>query len=296
MVARGMRIGTLTSIHRYAVKSMQGETLDRTSVDASGIPGDRRHALIDVETGSVASAKDPRRWAQLLEFRAGYAGAPERDSLVITLPDGTPVRPGMAGGDAALSAACGRDVRVSSEPGGTYDYVWEGENIAPAEVISSTQTGTTDDGRPISAMPLGMMAPGTFQDVAPITLMTTSALRAMAALHPDGDWSPDRFRSNLLLDTDAEGILENSWEGARLRIGEVELEVTGSAPRCVMTTLPQLGLPRDRAVLRTIAQHNRRPFGSFGVWACLGAYATVPTPGELMVGAPVYLEPAPATS
>ncbi len=54
---------------------------------------------------------------------------------------------------------------------------------------------------------------------------------------------------NLLVDTDQEGIIENAWPGRRLRIGSAEVEVTARALRCVMTTLPQSGMPRDRGIL-----------------------------------------------
>lgn len=42
-----------------------------------------------------------------------------------------------------------------------------------------------------------------------------------------------------------------------LAIGdEVRLRVTDPTPRCVMTTLPQSGLPRDVGVLRAIAERS----------------------------------------
>ena len=62
------------------------------------------------------------------------------------------------------------------------------------------------------------------------------------------------------------------------------LEVSSPAPRCVMTTVAQPGLERDREILRTVARHNRQPFAGFGVWACLGAYASVVEPGDVAVG------------
>jgi uncharacterized protein YcbX len=106
----------------------------------------------------------------------------------------------------------------------------------------------------------------------------------MRERYPEGDWSPARFRMNLLVDADLEGIPENEWVGRRLRVGSAELEVTAPAPRCVMTTLAQAGLPRDRAILRTVAEHNRREFGGFGIWACLGVYANVVAPGQISCG------------
>src|ERR1700724_2604882 len=48
------------SLRRYPVKSMLGETVDSLFVDEGGAAGDRRLALVDPETGYVASAKTAR--------------------------------------------------------------------------------------------------------------------------------------------------------------------------------------------------------------------------------------------
>jgi uncharacterized protein YcbX len=265
---------------------MLGESPVSVDIGELGVEGDRRFGLVDVETGKVASAKDPRRWAQLLHCRAVHDG----DALVFTMADGVQVRSDAADVDAVLSASLGRAVRLCSEvPDPTYDYVWEIDGLAPDDVIEGTQTSTTDEGRPVSTMPLAMMAPGTFQDVAPITLMTTAALRTMASHHPDGNWHPARFRSNLVIDVDGDEIVENGWAGHRLAVGDVVLEVTSPAPRCVMTTLGQPGVERDRGILRAVAKHNRREFAGLGLWACLGAYASVVDGGQVHVGDEVRL-------
>ena len=285
-----MDVGVVSEINRYPVKSMLGESLRATPIASSGIPGDRAYALVNVQTGKIASAKDPRKWAQLLGFRSVYDGEVDRDALVITLPDGKAVR---ASGevDAVLSGACGHQVRLSSDTGAsTYDYVWDmAETIAPEEFVAGSQIDTTADGAPISTMTAALQAPGTFQDLAPLTLITTSALRAMREQYEEGDWSTDRFRMNFVIDSDLDGMVENDWPGRRLRIGSAELKVTVPVPRCVMTTLAQSGLPRDRGILRAVAQHNRQKFGKFGIWACLGVYADVVTPGDVARGDRVEL-------
>jgi uncharacterized protein len=249
-------VGTVQEIGRFPVKSMQGESPTSAAVGTDGLVGDRTHGLLDVASGKLASAKDPRVWAQLLEYRATLAGA----DIALTLPDGSQVLASSDDVDARLSAAAGREVRLcaSPPPDAGYDYVWEDDGLAPDEVVTGSQTSTTEDGRPVSTMPIALMAPGTFQDVAPITILTTAALAAMARHHPTGDWSPIRFRSNLLVAADGDEVLENGWQGHRLAVGDVVLEVTSPSPRCVMTTLAQLGLPRDRDILRTVARHVPR--------------------------------------
>ena len=287
-----MNAGRVIEIGRFPVKSMLGESPPSAELTASGIVGDRTHALYDVESGKVASAKDPRKWAQLLGFRSTHSGEPGSGAgVTITMPDGSEISSDDPSVNERLSTATGRGVELRSENAtdAGYDYVWDVEGIAPEEVVAGSQTDTTDDGKRVSTMPLAFMAPGTFQDVAPVTIMTTAALAAMKALHPDGDWSPARFRSNLLVDIDGDGIVENGWPGHQLAVGDLVLEVTSAAPRCVMTTLPQLGLPRDRKILQTVARNNMQEFAGLGLWACLGVYATVVTPGRVSVGDPVTL-------
>jgi uncharacterized protein YcbX len=290
-------IGQVQEIGRFPVKSMLGEAPERAAVGASGLAGDRAYALVDAATGKVASAKDPRLWAGLLAFRAAYAGDAAAGAPVeVTLPDGTQVRSDDAGAGDRIGEAVGRPVRLEGTPaaGGQYDYVWEVDGLAPDEVVTGSQSGVTAEGRPLSTMPMALMAPGTFQDVAPITIMTTAALAAMARLHPDGRWDPARFRNNLLLDVPGEGIVEQGWLGRRVAVGDdLVLEVTFPSPRCVMTTLPQGDLPRDREILRTVARENRQEFAGLGRWACLGVYATVVEPGDVAVGDTVHLLPAP---
>jgi uncharacterized protein len=199
--------------------------------------------------------------------------------------------------DAHLSAATGRPVTLSGTPAAdaAYDEVWPDiDGLAPKEFVASLESGHTSDGETVSSNPVGMLAPGTFQDVAPVTVLTTASLRAARRLHPDGDWDPLRFRMTLLIDTDGldegDGFVENDWIGRTLIIGDVRLPVFAPTPRCVMTTLAQPGLPRDREILKTVARHNRAEFPGVGLFACLGAYANVETGGTVGTGDRVELE------
>jgi uncharacterized protein len=278
----------LVEIRCCPVKSMQGELPVEVTLDTTGVVGDRAYALVDVHTGAVASAKDPRRWAGLLGFAARFSVEPGPGRPVtITLPGGAEVSSTQADVDTRLSAAAGRAVKLSTLPsaGAVYDEVWPDiEGLAPADFLASLQSRQTSDGETVSANPVGMLAPGTFQDVAPVTVLTTASLRAAERLHPEGDWDPRRFRMTILLDTDGDTFVENDWVGHTLTIGAVHLSVFAPTPRCVMTTLAQPGLGVDREVLKTIARHNRADFAGVGVFACLGAYANVEVAGTITVG------------
>ena len=71
---------------------MMGEEVNASEV-TTGILRDRAYGLIDCSDGKVVSAKNPRKWPTLFDFRAALAGTPrpgvEVPPVRITLPDGT---------------------------------------------------------------------------------------------------------------------------------------------------------------------------------------------------------------
>jgi len=287
--------GRVVEVRRFPVKSMLGEMPREVTVGESGVAGDRAHAVVDQETGKVASAKMPRRWGRLLAFSARYLDRPEAGAPVeVRFPDGAALRSDAPDFDARLSTAVGRTVRMMAapEPDAGYEDEWpDVEGIAPQDFIESTNTSTSDDGLAVSTLPVGLMAPGTFQDLAPITILTTAALREVERLTPESRWDARRFRSNFLIETDGTGFIENDWVGRQLRIGEVVLQVPAPIPRCVMTTLPQEDLPADREILKTVARHNRVDAAGMGRFACLGAYGAVMQGGRVSIGDDVELLP-----
>ena len=87
--------GKVVSIWRYPIKSMLGEELNSSYVTERGLTGDRAYALIDEETGKVASAKNPRKWERLFDFRSIFVDPPQAPENIppvrITLPDGNQI-------------------------------------------------------------------------------------------------------------------------------------------------------------------------------------------------------------
>ncbi len=85
--------GMVVSIWRYPVKSMLGEELNSSYVTERGLIGDRAYALIDQKTGKVASAKNPKKWGKLFDFRSVFIDPPQVVENIppvrITFPDGT---------------------------------------------------------------------------------------------------------------------------------------------------------------------------------------------------------------
>jgi hypothetical protein len=84
---------TIAGLWRFPVKSMLGQELDAVDVAQGGIVGDRAFALVDTETGKVASAKHPKVWPDLLRCRASFVESPrpgaELPPARIDLADGS---------------------------------------------------------------------------------------------------------------------------------------------------------------------------------------------------------------
>ncbi|MEE8505322.1 MAG: MOSC N-terminal beta barrel domain-containing protein [Kiloniellales bacterium] len=272
--ATEMDVGSVGSLWRYPIKSMMGEELNASEVTERGLLGDRAYALMDPSTGKVASAKNPRKWSKLFDFRATYAESPRPGEkfppVRITLPEGAIVTSEQSNIDQTLSTVLGRDVtlRTSAPKTPTLEEYWPDlEGLDHRETI-------TDE-----AMP-----PETFFDFAVIHVLTTATIDRLRELYPEGRFEVRRFRPNIVVEP-ASGertFVENSWIGRTLTLGdEIRLSIGGPCPRCVMTTLPQGDLPKDVGILRTAAQHNQ---------ANVGVYATVLRGGMIRRGDVVRLE------
>ncbi|NOU20783.1 MAG: MOSC domain-containing protein, partial [Methyloglobulus sp.] len=67
---------TVATLWRYPVKSMMGEELNGSEITIGGLLGDRAYALVDVETGKVISAKNPKKWPNFFTYRAAFTTPP----------------------------------------------------------------------------------------------------------------------------------------------------------------------------------------------------------------------------
>ena len=288
----GEPAGTVGALWRFPVKSMLGEELDEVDVDEGGIVGDRAFALVDVQTGKVASAKHPKVWPDLLRCRASYVAPPGVDEpsppVRIELADGTSVMSDAPEVDAVLSRFFGREVwlaRAAPEDFTIDQYHPDQEHLDPQghrDEVTETKLGNALFNE------VGMPSPlpeGSFLDVFPVSVMTTSALDHLGGLQPGSTFDVRRFRMNVIVATAEHGFVENSWIGGAIDVGErVKLAVPVPDPRCVMTTVAQDGLERDPQVLKALAKHNRLDFAGAGLYPCAGVYAVVASSGTIRTG------------
>ena len=262
-------LGKVASLWRYPVKSMQGEELSECEVTAHGLLGDRVYALIDVADGKAASAKNPAKWPTLLACKALFAEPPKNGAapppIRLVLHDGSATDSTGRDCHQVLSKAFKRTVILAVADRGwmsgvhaTLPVTWSGkaEQYWPDIDGLDHRDAVTDFTLPR----------GTFFDGATIHLVTLATLITLHAAHPKGRFEPPRFRPNILIDTPetTTGFVEQAWIGKTLKIGDIQLAVTGSCGRCVMTTLAQGDLPKDNGILRTAVQRNE---GNVGVYA-----------------------------
>lgn len=280
-----MSTSILRNIYRYPVKSMGGAALERTSVDAQGIPGDRCWAVRDEERGGIKGGK---RFASLMGLTASLQEEPSADkrspAVSITTPAGETITSSDPQRDAKLSAAVGAPVtlwpllpaeqlehyrRTPPEPGTDMEQ-------SLREVFARTADEPLPD---LSAFPAELMAyespPGTYFDAYPLLIMSEQSLATMQQQASDSQIDVRRFRPNLVVDIDAGGFPEEQWIGQSLAIGTAILKVEIACPRCVMTTHGFADLPKDHRVMRHLVQQND---------GNLGVYASVVRMGDIKVG------------
>ena len=248
--------------------------------------GDRAYALLDTSDGKVASAKNPRKWPQLFDFRAAFVDAPRAGAKMppvrITMPNGAVISSTQSNLNRILSGVLNREVTLDAAGRGHRELAespmpnpWtpKAEEYWPdMEGLDYRDTVTDFD-----------LPEGTFFDSAVVHLLTTATLDRLRELYPQGRFEVRRFRPNVVVQTagNVKDFVENAWIGSTVTIGEaVRLKISGPCPRCVMTTLPQGDLPKDPGILRAAAHHNK---------VNVGVYAAVLRGGAIRRGDPVRL-------
>lgn len=226
-------VGRGIELWRYPCKSLAGERASSIQVTQKGVLGDRLYALVDFETGDIATAKHAR-FAPLLNVKALFMREPTLEDptppVIFIFPSGKRVRSDSDDCDRVFSEFIGRELRLVSR------------NTSP--VFRKTAAGFET-------------SEGTFLDSSSLHLITAGTLRQLQRFYPAGDFDIRRFRPNILVQSLAPfGFVENWWVGRQVVAGEATLSITGMCERCVMVTLPQQSLSKDPEILRAVVQHN----------------------------------------
>ncbi len=242
----------IVSLYRYPVKGLSPEPLGNVRLSpGEAFPGDRAYAIAQGDALFDPAAPDylPKthflmlmRNERLATLRTRFDAA--RGELSITAPDGSSVQ-------GRLDRVEGRHAIV--------DFI---AAFMPEDLRGMPHV-VHADGHMFSDVPAKF--------VSLINVASCAALEPLAGRPVD----PLRFRANIYFDG-LPAWEELDWNGRRLRIGTVELEVTKRTQRCAATNVdPQSGV-RDLNIPRLLHQN----FGH----ADNGIYAKVLTGGEIRAG------------
>lgn len=241
----------IAAIHRYPVKSLGGEALDRARVESRGIAGDRRWMLVDAngrfltrrELPAMAriAAVPTSTGIRLSAAEAGYCDVPfpagdrMADGVDVTVwRDRVRALRADAAASRWLSALLGREAHLVHQPDDSIRPVDPG-HARPGDIVS-------------------------FADGFPLLVTTTESLAALnARLERPVDMA--RFRPNIVLSGAPAPWAEDEWSG--LRIGALSLRIAKPCTRCIITTQdPLTGARADgNEPLETLRALGRRASG-----------------------------------
>jgi uncharacterized protein len=298
----GTVFGSVSELWRYPVKSLQGEALPTVALTNRGLYGDRSFGIFERSSNVLLSAK---RLPKLLEGSAvlvseglvseglaskGLASDEQSNAqaqqtglaanqglrFVAELTfNGTVLRSDDPKVHEALSSWLELDVELRQPTAGNRSVV-------------EMQVDLDDD----TQLAEFSTRPGALFDGCSLNLLSTTSLAAARALYSAGAWGVERFRPNIVIETEAAivdssldeegrpGFVDDELVGFVVSIGGVEATVMKRSDRCVMITRPFGAYPRDRALLRTLTRFHGNE---------LGIDAMVKGSGRVSTGDPIVL-------
>ena len=283
-------VGVIQELHRYPVKSMQGEQLDQAQVFDGGLIGDRLWIVRDDQKQENALV---RTLPKLPKFSARFLSEPSSCRIAeveITLPNQTQIKSSDKQASQLLSDAIGKPVSLwPLQPKSNWQHYLQGSLGGAKDLQRKFAIDKVPD---LSSLSWSLLAQlsllttplGRYQDCYPLHLITSSALEELQKFEPLGDFNPQRFRPNLVIKSQvANGFDDTRWIGGKLYIGsEVVLKVESQTVRCSMPAQPQQSLDKDPKVIKTLDRYTDRHFG---------VNLTVIKTGRIKVGDAVYWEP-----
>ena len=231
----------VSALWLYPVQSMRGQKMDALDFAADGLRMDRWFGIRDVESGEmVGSSSGKRAWRPIITWDAVLLTPVDAavPKVEIRFPDGAHIVSDDPKIDGVMSERLGRAVALGGKDG-----------------VKSAHR----------------------YDLAHCHLLTTATLKRLHQSHPEGDFAPERFRPNMVLDCgDAVGFIEQPWLGRAIAASSgAVLEGTEDCQRCALTTRAQGDLPSDPKILHTVMLENNTN---------AGIYAKVAQAGRVAVG------------
>lgn len=286
------KIGEVTQIWRYPIKTLAGERCSTAVVDEHGVVGDRMWAIWDQTWNQIASGK---RYPDLMRLTGRYCAADGGfDAVCISAGDGNEYCSDDAWACARLSARLGMSVGLKRLPGSGIardrSLFRDRRPIDPARFLQAMTDERSADTPGARAFPgdmdelyrLYLTTPGLFADCSPLHLVSSTSLASLGG----GDiGDPRRYRPNLLLDLPGGTgpFPEIALAGERIEVGGTVLQILSGTPRCSMPSRPQPGLEQNWSVGAAVAKVPGK---------VVGVYADVIEAGAIREGDAIRICPA----
>ena len=223
----------VSQLHFYPMKSARGIALEEAEIAATGIPGDRRMMVVD-PSGHFITQRELQALARL-EVQPQDAGAriamDGQGEISVARPPADQ-RMDVAVWKSIVNAAVADDATnetLSRWLGREVRLVFFDERAKRTASIEWAGEGT----------------PVTFADGYQVLITTTASLAALNAdmrTHGEEGIGMERFRPNIVIDTD-EAWAEDQW--ASIEISGIRFDLVKPCARCIMTTQDQTSGSRD---------------------------------------------------
>jgi uncharacterized protein YcbX len=245
----------ITSIFTTPIKGFALHSCESVDIDESGAVGDRDFFLVDEQHALVSIT----RLGTFASWRAEF------DANTQTL---------------ALRSADGRLLESQTPLGEPVSGHFFDERWVAGHAVEGPWSQWLSEiaGRPLTLVRAAKSGGG--YDVHPVTLLGDESVAALGKETPTGELDARRFRM-LIGFSGAPAYTEDTWDGRRVQIGNVELVARGPVPRCNATTRdPDSGV-RDLKTLDLIEKQRGRTPQELGGDVNFGIYADVITPGSV---------------
>lgn len=286
------RIGRISGLWRYPVKSLAGEALESATIETSGLVGDRAWALKDRDTAEIINCK---QIPALLMMGATYPAPPRSESepvdAMVSLPDGREILTSNRYAAQAISAFAGRALELwPLQPASNAEHYRLRRAMSPAVTLQRMGMKASDPFPDFSNYEPALLSElqyfatprGSHKDAFPLHFVTSASLDSARKHYPGIDISAERFRPNFAIETENEdGFPEFDWDGYDLIVGNAVLHVGQRTIRCSMPSQKQQNIaaePRISAFLRALTDFY------------FGANCLVREAGLIKLGDEVYLE------
>ncbi|MBY5317291.1 MOSC domain-containing protein [Rhizobium leguminosarum] len=217
----------------YPLKSARGIALPAADIDAYGLPGDRRAMITDAQGHFITQRELP----DLARIEA----RPEASAFRLLMQGKTDISVPPPQPEARMDVIVWKsavNTAVADPESNRRLSEWLGREVRLVFFDGQAR-------RTANAEWAGEATPVTFTDGYQILVTTTGSLKALnadLAAHGEGSVGMERFRPNIVIDTD-DAWAEDRW--AAIEIAGIRFDLVKPCSRCIMTTQDQLTGSRE---------------------------------------------------